>query len=48
MQVKTTYILGAILASSAVGAWTGDGKLKTVFLLLCAGLSIYGLARILG
>ena len=46
--MKTTYILGAILASSAVGAWTGDGKVKNVFLLLSGALAIYGLARLIG
>jgi hypothetical protein len=46
--VKTSFIFGAILASSAVGAWTADTRVKTVFLLLCSGFSIYGLARIFG
>ena len=46
--MKTSFIFGAILASCAVGAWAADSKIKNVFLLLSAGLSIYGLARIFG
>ena len=46
--MKTTYVLGAILASSAIGAWTADRTAKTAFLLISAALAIYGLARLIG
>ena len=46
--MKTSIIFGCILACCAVGAWTADSKVKNVFLLVSAGLSIYGLARIFG
>ncbi|MDN3921216.1 hypothetical protein [Roseateles violae] len=46
--MKTSYILGAILACSASGALIGDRAAKTCFLVLSGVLSIYGLARLLG
>jgi hypothetical protein len=46
--MKTSYILGAILACSAAGTLLGDRAAKTAFLVLSGILSIYGLARLLG
>ena len=46
--MKTTYILGAILACSVIGALVGARSAKTVLLLLCGLLSAYGLVRLLG
>ncbi|WP_158080894.1 hypothetical protein [Pelomonas sp. KK5] len=46
--MKTAFIFGAILLCSAIGAWTADSRVKNVFLLVSAGFSIYGLARIFG
>ena len=46
--MKTTYILGAIVACSACGVLIGDRAAKTVFLVLTGVLGIYGLARLRG
>jgi hypothetical protein len=46
--MKTTYILGAILATNIVGALIGARNTKTALLLVSAALSAYGLFRILG
>lgn len=46
--MKTTYILGAILACSVAGAFVGARSTKTALLLVCAALSLYGLVRLLG
>jgi hypothetical protein len=45
--MKTTYIFGAILACSIIGALVGARNTKTVFLLLSAILAAYGLFRLL-
>lgn len=46
--MKTTYILGAILACSIIGTLVGARSAKTVLLVICGILSAYGLARLLG
>jgi predicted membrane protein len=46
--MKTTYIFGAILACSIIGAVVGARTAKTIFLLMTAILAAYGLFRILG
>lgn len=46
--MKTTYILGAILICSVIGALVGARATKTALLLLCGLLSVYGLVRLLG
>lgn len=46
--MKTTYILGAILACSIIGALVGARSVKTVLLVATALLSLYGLFRLLG
>ncbi len=46
--MKTSYILGAIFACSLVGALVGARTTKTILLVLCALLALYGLVRILG
>jgi uncharacterized membrane protein YkgB len=46
--MKTSYILGAILACSVIGTLVGARSTKTALLLVCGLLSIYGLVRLLG
>ena len=46
--MKTTYILGAILACSVIGTLVGGRGVKTGMLVLTALLSLYGLFRLLG
>jgi len=46
--MKTTYILGAILACSVTGTLVSSRATKTALLVVSGILSIYGLARILG
>jgi hypothetical protein len=46
--MKTTYILGAILACSVIGTLVGARAAKTAFLVLSGILSLYGLVRLLG
>jgi hypothetical protein len=46
--MKTTYIFGAILACSLMGALVGARTSKTVMLVGTGLLSVYGLARLLG
>ena len=46
--MKTTYILGAILACSVAGALVGSRSTKTVLLVVSGILSLYGLIRLLG
>jgi len=46
--MKTTYIFGAILACSLIGALIGARTTKNIFLLLTAILAAYGLFRLLG
>jgi hypothetical protein len=46
--MKTTYIFGAILACSAIGALASGRSTKTAFLVVSGIFSIYGLARLLG
>ena len=46
--MKTSYIFGAILACSVIGALVGARAAKTGFLALTALLSLYGLFRLLG
>jgi hypothetical protein len=46
--MKTTYILGAILACSVIGALIGNRGAKTALLVASALLSLYGLFRLLG
>ncbi len=46
--MKTTYILGAILACSVVGALVGARSVKTGLLVTSGLLSLYGLFRLLG
>ncbi|ABE46064.1 hypothetical protein Bpro_4172 [Polaromonas sp. JS666] len=46
--MKTTYILGAILACSVTGTLVGARSAKTALLVVSAVLSLYGLVRLLG
>ena len=46
--MKTTYILGAILACSVTGTLIGARSAKTALLVVSAILSLYGLVRLLG
>ncbi len=46
--MKTTYIFGAILACSVIGALVGGRSTKTALLVGTGLLSVYGLARLLG
>lgn len=46
--MKTTYILGAILACSFIGALVGARAAKTALLVISGLLSLYGLFRLLG
>ena len=46
--MKTTYILGAILACSIIGTLVGARSAKTVLLVISGILSAYGLVRLLG
>ena len=46
--MKTTYILGAILVCSVIGALIGSRAAKTALLAATALLSLYGLFRLLG
>ena len=46
--MKTTYILGAILACSVTGTLAGARSTKTALLVVAGILSLYGLARLLG
>jgi len=46
--MKTTYILGAILVCSVIGALIGSRAAKTALLVATALLSLYGLFRLLG
>lgn len=46
--MKTTYIFGAILVCSVIGAWLPTRSAKTVLLLVSGVLSAYGLFRLLG
>ncbi|WP_342129198.1 hypothetical protein [Hydrogenophaga sp. OTU3427] len=45
--MKTSYILGAILVCSLLGAVVSGRSVKTACLLLSGALSLYGLARML-
>jgi hypothetical protein len=45
--MKTTYILGAILACCVIGAVLGSRTIKTVLLLVSGILAGYGLIRLL-
>lgn len=44
--MKTTYLLGAIFASSLTGTLLAGRTGKTVCLILAGALSLYGLLRI--
>lgn len=46
--MKTTYIFGAILACSIIGALVGARSVKTGLLVTSGLLSLYGLFRLLG
>lgn len=46
--MKTTYILGTILACSVIGTLVGGRGVKTVSLVFSGALAAYGLVRILG
>ena len=46
--MRTTYILGAILACSVTGTLAGARSTKTALLVVAGILSLYGLARLLG
>lgn len=46
--MKTSYLFGAILACSVIGAVLGNRSAKTLALIASGALSIYGLARVLG
>lgn len=46
--MKTTYILGAILACSVTGALVSARSTKTALLVVTTLLSVYGLVRLLG
>lgn len=46
--MKTSYILGAILACSVIGTFVGARAAKTALLVLSGALSLYGLVRLLG
>jgi len=46
--MKTTYILGAILACSVTGTLVGARATKTALLVVSGILALYGLARLLG
>ena len=46
--MKTTYILGAILACSITGTLVSARSTKTALLVVTGVLSLYGLVRILG
>lgn len=46
--MKTSYILGAILACSVIGTLVGARSTKTALLVISGILSIYGLVRLLG
>ena len=46
--MKTTYILGAILACSIIGALVGARAAPTALFVASALLSLYGLFRLLG
>jgi hypothetical protein len=46
--MKTSYLFAAILLASVVGALVSARSAKTVLLLVCAGLSGWGLVRLLG
>jgi hypothetical protein len=45
--MKTTYIFGAILACSVIGALVGARAARTVLFLISGLLSGYGLYRLL-
>jgi hypothetical protein len=45
--MKTTYIFGAILACSIIGALVGARMTKTALLIVIGILSVYGLVRLL-
>ena len=45
--MKTSYILGAILACSVIGILVGARSTKTALLVISGILSIYGLVRLL-
>jgi hypothetical protein len=46
--MKTTYILGAILVSSVIGAIVPTRSAKTILLVISGLLAAYGLMRLLG
>jgi hypothetical protein len=46
--MKTTYILGAILACSIIGALVGARAARTALFVASALLALYGLFRLLG
>lgn len=46
--MKTSYLFGAILACSVIGAVLGSRSAKTLSLLAAGALSVYGLVRVLG
>ena len=46
--MKTSYILGAILASNLIGPLVGGRTAKNTCFVVSGGLAVYGLVRILG
>lgn len=46
--MKITYIFGAILVCSLIGAMVPTRAVKTILLVLSGVLSAYGLFRLLG
>ena len=46
--MKTSYILGAILASNLIGLLVGGRTAKNGCIVVSGALAIYGLVRILG
>lgn len=47
-DMKTSYILGAILVCSVIGSLVGARSTKTALLVVTGVLSVYGLVRLLG
>ncbi|MBO9687188.1 MULTISPECIES: hypothetical protein [Roseateles] len=43
--MKTNYLLAAILACSAIGAFVADKSMKTIFALASGGIALYALLR---
>jgi hypothetical protein len=46
--MKTSYILGAILACNLLGLLVGGRTAKHGFIVVSGALAVYGLVRILG